>query len=343
MKVSVKFRYMLVCGLLFCMASLLTACGGGNSTSDDSSASGETKQVANESGGSDDSGVTIDIVPAAAPGDPFWAAVKNGAEQAGEDLGVNVVWKDLPGQFDIAQYVQNIKAALATKPDGLAITFSDVAALTPIVEEAEKQGVPVVAFNEGLEEALEVGAITGVGSNEYEAGKQAGERMSEAGLTNVLCVNPVAGVIALEHRCEGFEAGFDGKSEVLVADVGDPTSTQQRISSAVQSNSDVDGLITLWAEGSDLALAALEETSKDSAVKVATFDLSPTSLKNVGDKKLLFAIDQQPFLQGYLPIQILAQHHEIGVNPIGLVNTGPLFVTEENAQEVIELSKEGLR
>src|SRR4051812_24046199 len=81
MKVSVKFRYILVLGLLFCMASLLAACGGGGNTSGETSASGESKQVANESGGSDESGVTIDIVPAATPGDPFWAAVKNGAEQ----------------------------------------------------------------------------------------------------------------------------------------------------------------------------------------------------------------------------------------------------------------------
>jgi simple sugar transport system substrate-binding protein len=326
------------------MALLATACGGGSSTSDESSASGEATEVANESPSGDDGGeITIDVVAFATPGDAFFGPVKNGVEQAQEDFGANVIWKELSGQYDVAQYVQNIKAAIATNPDGLAVELSDAAAITPVIEEAQKQGIPVVVFNEGMEEALELdlGILTAVGSNEFLAGEQAGERMSEAGLTNILCVNPVAGSIATEKRCEGLKAGFTGTTEDLVTDIGDPTSSQQRMSAALRSNPDIDGLITMWAEGSDLALTAVEELN--SSVKVATFDLSPTALKNVGDGKVLFAIDQQPYLQGYLPVQILVQHHEFGVNPIGMVTTGPQFVTEENAQEVIELSKEGLR
>jgi len=79
-------------------------------------------------------------------------------------------------------------------------------------------------------------------------------------------------------------------------------------------------------------------------VKLATFDLSPDVLEAIRDGNMLFAIDQQQYLQGYLPIVLLALNAN-NLNTIAnpILQTGPGFVTQENAERVIELSAAGTR
>ena len=131
--------------------------------------------------------------------------------------------------------------------------------------------------------------------------------------------------------------------EVLAVDLADPTSAQSRVSSALETRGDVDGILTLGPTGADPTIAALRESGRLGDITVATFDLSPNALKAVRDGDLLFAIDQQQFLQGYLPIQLLTHFAQLGLAPANDVLTGPAFVTRENAGRVINLAQEGLR
>jgi simple sugar transport system substrate-binding protein len=318
-------------------ATFLIACG----SSDDSGGGGSDGASTTAAGGDD---IKIVVVSHGQAADPFHSIIKRGAEAAGEELGADVTYKGLE-RFDIAKMVQNIDAAIATKPDGLVVSYPDADAIGPKIEEAVKAGIPVVVNDWATTDnpVTEHGALAYVGSDEDAAGRQAGVRLREAGVTHALCVNPELGNVVLDVRCNGFAEGLGGKSDVLGVDLNDPTAIQQRIEAALSKNSDIDGIITLWAQGSDSAIAALEKTGKDRDVQLATFDLSPEALANVRDGKIRFAIDQQPWMRGYLSVMNLIKYAKYGVSAVGPVPTGPMFITSDNAAQVIELSKQGLR
>jgi simple sugar transport system substrate-binding protein len=242
---------------------------------------------------------------------------------------------------------QLIDAAVASKPDGLVVSVPDADALGPSIKAAVAAGIPVITMNSGSDVSQELGALNHVGQTEYEAGLGAGERMGEAGVKNALCVNQEVGNAALDQRCKGFEDGLTksgGKSTVLAVDLTDPTGSQQKISAALTSAPDTDGILTLGPTGAAPALAALTESGQLGTMKLATFDLSPDVLQAILDGNMLFAIDQQQYEQGYYPIVLLtlyATNLNTIANPI--IMTGPGFVTKDNAQRVIDLAAAGTR
>lgn len=278
--------------------------------------------------------------------DPFWSVVQRGVQQAAEDMRVDVTYQ-APGTFDMVAMAQLIDAAVASDPDGLVVSIPDPDALGDSIRAAVDAGIPVISMNSGSDVAEELGVMTHVGQTEYEAGYGGGERMAEAGVTNALCVNQEVGNVALDLRCQGFtdamtEAG--ATVEVLAVDLADPTDAQQRIVAALTANPDLDGILTLGPTGAAPALAALTDEGLLGEIQLATFDLSPEVLEAVRDGNMLFAIDQQQYIQGYLPIVLLALYNE-NLNTIAndVLMTGPGFVTQENAAQVIDLSAAGTR
>lgn len=278
--------------------------------------------------------------------DPFWSVVKNGVDVAARDMRVTVEYQ-APGTFDMVAMSQLIDAAVASNPDGLVVSVPDADALGPSILAAVEAGIPVVSINSGSDVAADLGVLAHVGQTEYEAGYGGGVRMVEAGVTNALCVNQEVGNTGLDLRCQGFadalaEAG--ATSEVLAVDLADPTGTANRISAALSANADIDGILTLGPTGAAPALQALTDDGLLGSIHLATFDLSPDVLAAVRDGNMLFAIDQQQYLQGYLPIVYLTLYLE-NLNTPGnlLIPTGPGFVTADNAARIIELSGAGTR
>lgn len=274
--------------------------------------------------------------------DPFWSVVGNGVNQAAEDMGVQVDYQ-APEEFDIVRMRQLIDGAIASEPDGLIVSVPDVDALGPSIEEAIDAGIPVVAVNSGLDVWEEVGALAYVGQDEYEAGVQAGERLAEEGVDNALCINQDVGNYVLELRCDGFTEGLGGNVESVAVDVSNPTDAQARITNLLREDQEVNGLIGLGSTAGEAALGAVDELGRADDITVSTFDLSPDILEAVSNGNIAFAIDQQQYLQGYLPVVMLTLYNQHGIVPSGVVSTGPGFVTEENAEEVIQLSEEGIR
>jgi simple sugar transport system substrate-binding protein len=278
--------------------------------------------------------------------DPFWSVVQNGVNQAGADLGVEVEYQ-APDTFDMVQMAQLIDAAVASEPDGLVVSIPDPDALGDSIQAAVEADIPVVSINSGSEVAEELGVLTHVGQTEFEAGVGGGERMAEAGVTTALCVNQEVGNVALDQRCEGFTQAIEeagGTVEVLEVDLNNQTEAQARIEAAISQNEEIDGILTLGPTGAAPALAALEAAGAADRVQLATFDLSPDVLEAIAAGDMLFAIDQQQYLQGYLPIVLLTLN-ERNLNTIAnpVLQTGPGFVTQENAERVIELSEAGTR
>jgi simple sugar transport system substrate-binding protein len=273
--------------------------------------------------------------------DPFWSVVKNAVDQAAADLNVNVEYR-APDTFDMVQMSQLIDAAVASQPDGLVVSVPDAAALGPAIQNAVASGIPVVSMNSGSDVREELGVAVHVGQTEYEAGLGGGKRMKAEGVTKAICVNQEVGNVALDLRCEGFTDGLEGAVEVLSTGM-DPTSIANAVKAYLTSNPDTDGVLTLGPSAAEPALVALQEVEMLDKVKFGTFDLSPSVLEAIDAGQMLFAIDQQQYLQGYLPIQILRLYNLYGLMPAGTVMTGPGFVTQDNAAQVIDLATKGIR
>jgi len=277
--------------------------------------------------------------------DPFWSVVANGVNQARDDLGIEVEY-NAPETFDMPAMAQLIDTAVASEPDGLVVSIPDADALGASIQAAIDAGIPVVSINSGSDVYRDLGILTHVGQTEFEAGVGAGQRMAEAGVTNTICVNQEVGNVALDLRCEGFAEGLGGvPSEVVAVDLADPAGAQAGIEAALSADDSIDGLLTLGPTGADPALAALEASGRAGDVQIATFDLSENVLNALDAGEMLFAIDQQQYLQGYLGVLIVTQFAQYGLLPGGgnPILTGPGFVTPENAAQVIELSAEGIR
>ena len=317
-------------------ALVLAACG--------NQATSESAAPSGGGGGGDRSDITIEVVVHGQASDPFWSVVANGVEAAAADLGITANYRaPTSDDLDVVAMAQLIDTAVAAEPDGIIVSIPDADALRAPIEAAIAAGIPVLSINSGSDVFQELGLLTHVGQTEFEAGVGAGERMAEAGVTNTICVNQEVGNGALDLRCEGFAEGLGGvPSEVVPVDLSDPTGSQAAIEAALSADPTIDGVLTLGPTGAAPALLALEGND---AVQLATFDLSPEVLTAIDEGRMLFAIDQQQYLQGYMGVSIMTQFVQYGLLLGGgdVVRTGPGFVTQDTAAQVIDLSAQGIR
>ncbi|TMC63895.1 MAG: sugar ABC transporter substrate-binding protein [Chloroflexi bacterium] len=285
-------------------------------------------------GGANRSNILIEVVTHGQASDPFWSIFKNGVDQGGKDMGVKVEYS-APDTFDMVKMGQLIDAAVAKKPQGLVVSIPDATALGSHIKAAVAAGIPVISANSGSDVFASLGVLTHVGQDEAIAGRKAGELMKAAGVTDALCINQEVGNAGLDARCKGFTDGLGGTVKVVQVDLKDPTGAQQSIAAAVQGAAGVNGMLALGPTGATPAIAALKQLK--SSVKLATFDLSKDVLNSIKAGDMLFAIDQQQYLQGYLPIVFLTYNNLYGLIPGGgqPVLTGPGIVDKTNVDKVI--------
>lgn len=273
--------------------------------------------------------------------DPFWSVVKNGVDLVAKHTGATVSYR-APETFDMVAMAALIDAAVNQAPAGLVVSIPDGDALGPAIRRAVKAGIPVISMNSGGDVAQSLGVRLHVGQSEFDAGRIAGQRLASMGGTTALCVNHEVGNVSLDKRCEGFAKGF-GKVTVLPTS-NDPADVRARVRAALDSNPAIDTILTLGAAtAGEPAIAAVQDAGRGGKVKVATFDMSAGFLKAVSEGKAAFAIDQQQFLQGYLPVVFLALHAEYGLIPGGDVPSGPNLVDKSTAAKVVDLSARGIR
>ncbi|MBQ2263731.1 MAG: sugar ABC transporter substrate-binding protein [Loktanella sp.] len=274
--------------------------------------------------------------------DPFWSVVKNGADMAATHTGARVDFRS-PETFDMVQMSQLIDAAVNQEPDGLVISIPDADALGPSIARAIQAGIPVISMNSGGDVAADLGVLLHVGQDEYTSGKIAGERLAEMGGTTGICVNQEVGNVSLDQRCAGFAEGFGGSVEVIPT-LNDPAEVRAKVQAALESNPDVDTIMALGATlVGEPAIEAVRTVGRAGEVNIATFDLSAGFLEAVAAGDAAFAIDQQQFLQGYLPVVFLAMNATYGLMPGGDVPSGPNLVMQDQAGMVVEMSAMGIR
>jgi simple sugar transport system substrate-binding protein len=319
-------------------AMLLSACSTG---SDSNSSSDNTDNNAGGGSSTKTSDIRIDVITHGSSSDSFWSVVKAGAERAGSDLGVDVHYQG--SNNDVGQQSTLIDNAVAANTDGLVISMANPDGLKDSIEKAVKAGIPVITINSGIDQWKQFGAITHVGQSETIAGQAAGEQLNNAGLKNVICVIQEAGNVGLEERCKAAASTFDGKMQNLQTDNNDLAASQSTIQSKLQADTSIDGILALGGDMSGAAVKAVDAAGRP--VKVGTFDVNADVVQNIIDGKLLFAIDQQPYVQGYLGV-VGIYLKVINGNDIGggqPVYSGPAIITKDNAQAVLKFANQGTR
>jgi simple sugar transport system substrate-binding protein len=329
-------------GLLvaFALAIFAVGCGGSdnNNTSSSASPASTTGDNVNLTQGS---GMTFAMVTHSDEGS-FWSVVKKGAQAAAKAEGVKLIWS--PSNNDPQKEAQLIDAAVSQKVDGLAVSVPNADAIKSSLAKAKAAGIPIITLNSGVDDYKKLGAITHVGQTEEIAGVAAGAKLKAAGATKVLCVIHEQNNIGLQQRCDGVKKGFGGSvTNVNVKGTADIATTQTEIKSKLQADKSFDAVIAL---NPDIAAATVTAVNgANSKAKIATFDLSPDVIKNIKSGKVLFAVDQQQYLQGYLPIVFLYLYKN-NANTVGggqPVLTGPGFVDKTNAATVEKLAGQGTR
>jgi len=326
-------------------AAFVAACGTPDKTASTGSTSNQA--TATQSTGKDNvqltqrRGLTIAMVTHGA-GDSFWAVVKRGAQDAAKDMGVTLRYNE--SNNDPERQAQMIEAAVTQKVDGLAVSAPNPDAIKGALQRARQAGIPIITLNSGAEQSAELGAFTHVGQTEEIAGQGAGKQLKQAGVKKVLCVIHEQSNIGLNQRCDGAKKGFGGTvTNLQVKGTDDIQTTLTEIQSKLSADKSYDGVLAL---NPDIAIAARDAVKAASSdAKVATFDLSGDVVKSIQDGSILFAVDQQQYLQGYLPVVFLTLN-KTNANTVGggqPVLTGPGFVTKDNAGTVQKLAQAGTR
>jgi simple sugar transport system substrate-binding protein len=286
--------------------------------------------------------VRIAVVTHGQASSPFWAIVRNGVAAAERQMSVQVSYR-APDVYSLDRMKDLIAQAIASRPDGLVVSLPEPG-LAPVVRRAVAAGIPVVSINSGSDVSRRLGLLAHVGQPEDRAGLAAGQRLAAAGVRRALCVNQQVGNVGLDARCAGLARAMravGGRSRVLSVD-DQSAATPRRIAAALAADR-IDGVLTLNATAALEAVAARDLRHAD-GVRIGTFDLGPDVLAAVRDGRLAFAVDQQAYLQGYLPVVMLAERARYGLFPAtDVIATGPNFVTRDTAARAIELSKRSIR
>lgn len=314
-------------------ALTLAGCSSSGGKPDDS-ASGAAAGVA------DTPRMKIAMVTHGAPGDTFWDIVRSGAEAAAAKDNVDLNYQAAPEAADQANLVQS---AIDSKVDGIAVTMAKPDALAPTVTAATAAGIPVTVLNGGIDAWAATGAIGYFGSNETVAGEAVGTRLTSEGAKHALCVIQEQGNVSLDARCAGVKNTFSGTTENIFVTGTDMPSVQQTITSKLQQDPTIDRVVAL---GAPYALTAVKSiTDAGSTAKVGTFDTNKELVAAIQSGTVEWAIDQQPYLQGYLAVDALWLYKTNG-NTIGggqATLTGPAFIDSTNVDRVADFAANGTR
>ncbi|MCW2513468.1 MAG: sugar transporter substrate-binding protein [Mycobacterium sp.] len=284
--------------------------------------------------------IKIAMVTHAPPGDTFWDLVRKGAEMAAAKDNVDLTYQ---GEDQAPNQANSIQSAIDSKVDGIAVTLAKPDAMKPAVSAAVAAGIPVVAFNSGFADWKTTAAIEYIGTDERGSGHSVGDRLNAAGAKHAVCVNQVQGHVDLEARCAGIAENFKGRTENLYVNGTDMSAVQATIGAKLQQDPSIDYLVTLGAPFAITAVQAVKDAGSNA--KVGTFGTDEEVVKSIQSNGVQWAIDTQPYLQGYLAVDSLWLYIN-NKNILGggqPVLTGPAFVDPSNVASIAEYASKGTR
>ncbi|MFD5187624.1 sugar ABC transporter substrate-binding protein [Streptomyces sp. NPDC058357] len=310
-----------------------------------SSSGGKADEADSGDGGGSGQGVNtprlkIAMVTHSGEGDTFWDIVQSGAEQAARKDNAEFLYandKEAKGQAELVQ------SFVDKKVDGIVVTLAKPEAMKDVLGKAAAAGIPVVTINSGAEFSEKFGALSHIGQDELVAGEAVGKELSRRGKKKALCVIHEQGNVSLEQRCAGVKRTFDGSVENLNVEGTNAPGAQSSVSAKLQASTDIDAVVTLGAPIAAVSVKA--KLDAGSKAEVDTFDLNAEVVKRLKANEVGFAVDQQPYLQGYLAVDELWLYKTNG-NVLGggkPVLTGPAIVTGKDVPELEKYTARGTR
>ncbi len=285
---------------------------------------------------------TVAMITHGVPGNAFWDLVQKGAETAAAKDNIDLKYSADPQAPNQANLVQT---AIDSKVNGIAVTLAKPDAMAPAVGRALEAGIPVVGLNSGFDQWQGMGVQQFFGQDENIAGEAAGKRLADENAEHVLCIVHEQGNVSLESRCDGVEKGLGGTAtlERINVNSADMPSVNAALTAKLQQDPSIDRIIALDAS---IAMTAVDaKGTAGSDARVATFDTNAALVDAIRSGQVEWAVDQQPFLQGYLAVDSLWLYLTNG-NTMGggqAVLTGPAFIDKTNIDSIAEYAKAGTR
>jgi len=267
---------------------------------------------------------------------------KLGMKKAGELLGVQTEYTG-PADRDIPAMVASLELAIARKPGGIVVVgFDD--ALTPVIDKAVREGIPVVTVDADLPKSKR---IAFVGTGNYNAGYQGGLKLAElVGRKGKVALLTKTGQSNLNERIRGYRAALAESPDITIVGVenteSDPAKATQVASLLLQRHVDLAGIACVEAAGGAGAATAVREAGKVGQVKIVAMDRDNAVLRYIADGVIQAAVAQQTALMPVYAVMILYQLNHLDVaistnNPAAgvpgvpkTIDTGVIIVDKGN-------------
>lgn len=271
--------------------------------------------------------------------DPWWNTVKNAMKEASQRMDVEVLYRN-PASGDLADMARIVEQSVAANPDGLIVTIADFNVLQKPLEKARRKQIPLITINSGThQQSRALGALLHIGQPEYKAGYAAGEKAKQAGVSHFLCVNHYITNPSSVERCQGYAdaLGIELGSSMIDSSQ-DPTHIEKKVQAYLRRHPATNGILTLGPTSATPVIRLLDKIRLAGKIHFSTFDLSDEITHAIEQGTIAFAIDQQPYLQGYMSVVFLTLYSRYGIIPANDMDSGPAFITQDNLQSVKKLS-----
>ena len=279
------------------------------------------------------------LVSHAPDSDSWWNTIKNAVKEASTTMQVQVDYRN-PSTGDLAEMARIIEQAIASNPDGLIVSIADFDVLKKPLKKAERKGIPVITINSGTaQQSKDLGALLHVGQEEYDAGYGAGIKAKASGVNAFLCVNHYITNPASIERCQGYADAIGvSLTKSMIDSSQDPSSIEKKVQAYLRRNPNTNGILTLGPSSAHPTIRALSKVKNASNLHFSTFDFSDEIASAIDSGVIAFAIDQQPYLQGYMPVVMLSLYVRYGIYPSNNMKAGPAYITLENINSVRSLA-----
>ena len=279
------------------------------------------------------------LISHAPDSDSWWNTIKNSVKEASETMQVQVDYRN-PSTGDLADMARIIEQSIASNPDGLIVSIADFDVLKKPLLKAAKKGIPVITINSGTaKQSKDLGALLHVGQEEYDAGYGAGTKAKAAGVSEFLCVNHYITNPASVERCQGYADAIGVTlSSSMIDSSQDPSSIEKKVQAYLRRNSQTNGILTLGPTSAHPTIRALNRVKSVETIHFSTFDFSQEIASAIDKGTIAFSIDQQPYLQGYMPVVMLSLYVRYGIYPSNNMKAGPAYITLDNVNSVRDLA-----
>ncbi|ALT00321.1 sugar ABC transporter substrate-binding protein [Lacimicrobium alkaliphilum] len=271
--------------------------------------------------------------------DPWWNVMKNAVKEASEKMNVEVSYQN-PASGDITDMARIVEQSVASNPDGIIVTIADYDVLKPTLLKAAKKGIPLITINSGTEQqSRELGALMHIGQPEYDAGFAAGKRALLAGVDRFLCVNHYITNPVSVDRCRGYADAINADLQKSMIDASeDPVRIEAKVQSYLRRHPQINGILALGPTSASPTIRVVEKMRLGGKVHFSTFDVSEDIAQNIDAGVIAFALDQQPYLQGFMAVTSMTLYVRYGLSPRNNMHTGPAFITKDNLKTIKQLS-----